>query len=181
MGQRQQGASQQTTFSACRPARMLRQRRRSILLSSPGSSVSVPLLRSTHMLHSPRIISSSARPHLCKHGPPTVLDSRARRDQKGHPGGYAGVRLGEAQNQRPADHERHSAQEEPCPRRARISEAVDAVPQSQDSITRKVQNLQLADISAAQPDHAGRPSVTMPNSRSPTQCAASSSRSVGST
>ena len=56
------------------------------------------------------------------------------------------VRLGEAQNRGPAEHERDSAQEEPCPWRTRSDEAGDAVLGSQDSITRGVQNLQLGDI-----------------------------------
>ena len=73
------------------------------------------------------------------------------------------MRLGEAQNPRPAEHERDSAQEEPSPRRTRINEAGDAVPGCQDSITRGVQNLQLADVPvpAAQPVHAVRAPPTM--------------------
>ena len=53
-----------------------------------------------------------------------------------HQGGYAGVRLGEAQNPKPTEHERESAQEEPSPRPTRIDEAGDAVSGSQDSTTR---------------------------------------------
>ena len=113
-------------------------------------------------------------------GPLTLLDpcapfssdrpGLARRDHRGpHPGGYVGVRLAEAQNPGPADHERDSAQEETCPRRSRINESGDATPGSQESITRGVQNLQLADVPAAQPVHAVRAPPTMPNSRRPTQ------------
>ena len=47
-------------------------------------------------------------------------------------GGYAGVRLGEARNPKPATHERDRT-------------AGDSVPGSQDSITRGVQNLQLSE------------------------------------
>ena len=47
-----------------------------------------------------------------------------------HREGYAGVRLGEAQNPKPAEHEKDNAQEEPSPRRTRINEVGDAVPGS---------------------------------------------------
>ena len=40
--------------------------------------------RSTHMTLSPKISSTSARPLWRKHGPLTLLESRARRDQKSH-------------------------------------------------------------------------------------------------
>ena len=73
-----------------------------------------------------------------------------------YPGGYAGVCMGEAQNRGPADHGRDSAQEEPCPRRTRIDEAGDAVPEIQHSITRRGQNLQLAGIPAEQPVQTDR-------------------------
>ena len=67
-----------------------------------------------------------------------------------HTSGYAGVRLGEAGSPGPGEYERdHSP--EPCARRMRINEAVDAVLGSQDSVTRGVQNLQLGDIPTAQP------------------------------
>ena len=56
-------------------------------------------------------------------------------------GGYAGVRVGEVQNPRPAAHERNRA-EERCARRTRINETGDAAPGSQISITRGAQNLQ---------------------------------------
>ena len=57
------------------------------------------------------------------------------------------------------------AQDAPCPRPTRMNEVGDAVPDSQDSITRGVQNLQLADVPATQPDHADRPPLTMSNSQ----------------
>ena len=127
-----------------------------LVLSFPSLSTLLP----TCCLH-PNV-SSSARPLKRKHGPLTLLDPRARRDQRGHtPGAYAGVG--------PADYERDSAEEEPCSRRTRIGEAGDAVPGSQDSITRGIRNLQIADIPAAQPDGVDRPSVTMTNPRRPTQ------------
>ena len=91
----------------------------------------------------------------------------AERPEGSHPGGYAGVRLGEAQNPGPA--ERDSAQNEPCPRRTRINEAGDADPGSQDFFTGGTHNPQLANIPAAQPDHADRPSVMTPNPRRPTR------------
>ena len=47
-----------------------------------------------------------------------------------HQGGYAGVRLGEARNAGPAEHERDLREEEPSARRARINEAGDVVPRS---------------------------------------------------
>ena len=67
-------------------------------------------------------------------------------------GGHAGVRLGEARNPGPVEHERDLAEEEHSARRTRTNEAGDAVPGSQDSITRGVQNLLLGDILAVQPD-----------------------------
>ena len=53
------------------------------------------------------------------------------------------MRLGGAQHPGPAEHERDHAEEEPSARRTSIDEASNAVPGSQDSITRRVQNLQL--------------------------------------
>ena len=67
--------------------------------------------------------------------------------------------LGEAQN----------AEEEPSRRRTRVNEAGDAGPGSPDSITRGVENLQLADVPAAQPVTAVRAPPTVPNSQRPTQ------------
>ena len=71
-------------------------------------------------------------------------------------GGYAGARLGEAQNPGPTAHER-DREEERSARRTRINEAGDAAPGSQDSITQKVQNLQLTDSRhrrpLVQPEH----------------------------
>ena len=99
-----------------------------------------------------------------------LLHSCAWRDHKGpHPGGHAGVRLGEAHNPGPADHDRDSAQEEPCPRRTHVDEAGAGVPGSQDSITRGAQNLQLADVPPGQRAHTVRAPPSMPNSRRPTQ------------
>ena len=43
----------------------------------------------------------------------------------------------------PADHEKDSAEEEPCPQRTRINEAGDAVPGSEGSITQGIRNLGL--------------------------------------
>ena len=83
-------------------------------------------------------------------------------------GGYAGVRLGEAQNTGPDAHERVA--EEPCARRTCINEAGDAAPGSQDSITWGVRNLQLTNSPAAtQPTRTAAASPPMHNSRRPTQ------------
>ena len=54
------------------------------VLSSPGSSVSISLSRSTDTLLSPKIISSSARLLQRKHGLLTLLDPSSRRGQKDH-------------------------------------------------------------------------------------------------
>ena len=54
-------------------------------------------------------------------------------------------------------------------RRTRICEAEDAVPGSQDSITRGVRNLKLTDFAAAKPARTHRAPPPMPNSRRPTQ------------
>ena len=86
-----------------------------------------------------------------------------------HKSGYAGVRLGEAQNPGPAEHERDHAEEEPSNHRTLTTEAGDAVPGRQDSITRGVRNLQLADVPTAQPVPVVRAPPTMPNTRRPTQ------------
>ena len=67
-----------------------------------------------------------------------------------HPGGYAGVRLGEAQNLGQAEYERDCILE-PSAHRTRINEAGDKDPGSQDSITRGVQNVQRGDVPPAQP------------------------------
>ena len=70
---------------------------------------------------------------------------------------------GEAQNPGPAEHEGDITQKKNRPRPTRINEAGDAG--SQDSITRGVQNIQLADVPAAQPIPQSEPR----NSRRPTQ------------
>ena len=72
-------------------------------------------------------------------------------------------------NPAPTEHERDHAEEEPSARRTRINEAGDAVPGSQDSISRGAQNLQLADLPAAQPLLAARLPPTMPTSWRPAQ------------
>ena len=79
------------------------------------------------------------------------------------------MRLGEAQTPGPTEHERDSVQEELSSRRTRINEAGDALPGSQDPITRGVQNPQLADVPAAQPVHAVRapPTVRRPAQQRP--------------
>ena len=90
------------------------------------------------------------------------------RNLRGTAPGYAGVRLGEARNPGPVEHERDHA-EEPSARRTRICEAGDAVPGSHDSITRGVRNLHLADVPAAHAVPVVRAPPTMPNTRRPTQ------------
>ena len=66
----------------------------------------------------------------------------------------------DTQSPRPAEHER-----DPSVRRTRINEAGDAVPGSQDSITRGVRNQHFAGVPAAQPDQVNRAPSTMPNPR----------------
>ena len=81
-------------------------------------------------------------------------------------GGYAGVRLGEAQNPGPAAHERDAA-DETCARQTRNNEAKkNAAPGSLDSMT---QNLQLTDIPAGQPTHTAAAPPQLPDSWRPTQ------------
>ena len=88
----------------------------------------------------------------------------------------------------PADHERDNAQEEPCPRRTRVDEAGEAVPESRDSITRGSQGLQLGDIPAVQADQVNRaPRPTQQRSRHQrafllcAQCGADPQAHVGNT
>ena len=85
--------------------------------------------------------------------PRSSLKLFARDGTSGRPqqGGYAGVRLVEAQNPRPVEHERDHAEEEPSARRTCIDEAAGAAPGSQDSSTRGVRNLQLEDVPTVQP------------------------------
>ena len=64
-------------------------------------------------------------------------------------GGYGGVRLGEARNLGPAAHDRDRAAEERNARQRRIIEAGDSVLGSQDSLVRRVHNLQLGDTPEA--------------------------------
>ena len=85
----------------------------------------------------------------------------------GH-GGYAGVRLGEAQNPGPATNDRDQATAEQCTANLRrINEARDSVPGSQDSVTRGVQNLQTLDTPTSQTAPPAPPPPTMPGSRRP--------------
>ena len=59
-------------------------------------------------------------------------------------GGYAGIRVGVAENPGPATHDRDwTATEQPLASHRRINEAGDSVPSGQDSTTRGVRNLQL--------------------------------------
>ena len=82
-------------------------------------------------------------------------------------GGYAGVRVGEAQKTGPTAHERDPAEERSA-RRKRSNEARDVVPGSQDSTTRGVRNLQLTDSPATQTTRRA-PSPPVPTSRRATQ------------
>ena len=75
-----------------------------------------------------------------------------------HPGGYAGVRYGEVRNAGPAEYERDHTLE-PHARRTRIDAVGDAVPGSQDHITRGAETLQLADIPTAQSHPSNRSST----------------------
>ena len=98
----------------------------------------------TFMFLSPTITSSSARPRAqawtTDFARPSCAESAGGRtstelvafdvtSEERHHGAYAGVRVGEAQNPGPADHESDSAQDEPW---IRIHEAGDAVPGSLD-------------------------------------------------
>ena len=66
-------------------------------------------------------------------------------------GGYAGGRLGEAQNPGPATYDRdRAAAEQRIASLRRINEGGDSVPGSQDSVTRGVQNVQNSDAPAIQ-------------------------------
>ena len=78
-----------------------------------------------------------------------------------HRGGYAGVRLrGKPDTQGPPI-SKETSPLEPHARQTRMNEAGDAVPGSQDSITRGVPSMQLVDTQVAQPVP---PSVTSPSS-----------------
>ena len=73
-------------------------------------------------------------------------------------GGYAGIRVGEAENPGPATYDRDcTGTEQSNASLWRINEAGDSVPNSQDSVTRGVQNLRisvsLAEPAALQPHH----------------------------
>ena len=80
-------------------------------------------------------------------------------------GGYAGTRVGEAQNPGPATHERDgTAPEQPEATHRRINEAGDSVPSSQDSVTIAVQNLCLLDSPASSAALPAPPPPTTGNS-----------------
>ena len=65
-------------------------------------------------------------------------------------GGYAGIRVGEAQNPGPATHDRDwTVTEQPNAAHRRINEAGDSVPSSQDSVTRGVRKLRISGSPAA--------------------------------
>ena len=83
-------------------------------------------------------------------------------------GGFAEVRLCEAQILGPAEHERDLV-EELCARRTRINEAGNAAPGSQDSITRGLSNLQLTGTPATQTTLPVPAPPSMPVSRRVTQ------------
>ena len=81
----------------------------------------------------------------------TKLFARGVTSQEPHQGGYAGVRLEKCRTQGQPNTKEITQKKNASARRTSINEAGDAVPGSQDSITRGVQNLQLADVPAAQP------------------------------
>ena len=90
-------------------------------------------------------------------------------------GGYAGVRVGEAQNLGPIAHERDRAEERSACR-TRINEAGDAVPGSQDSIHHARSSEFAADGYSGDGDahrrditHTDPAPPSVPNSRRPTQ------------
>ena len=95
------------------------------------------------------------------------LTSDATLEERSH-GGYASVRVGDVQNPGPAPHVQKNAALAKH-QRTRINEAGDAVPGSQDSITRGVQNLQLTDTPATQTTLIDPAPPPMPNSRRLTQ------------
>ena len=80
-------------------------------------------------------------------------------------GGYAGIRVGEAQNPGHATHERDWTMTEQPGTHRRINEAGDSVPSSQDSVTRAVQNLHISGSPAASVAPPAPPPPTMENSR----------------
>ena len=81
-------------------------------------------------------------------------------------GGYAGTRVGEAQNPGPATHDRDwTVTEQPNAAHTRINDAGDSVPRSQDSVTRGVQNLSISDSLAVLP--APPPSIMRSSRRPP--------------
>ena len=68
----------------------------------------------------------------------------------GH-GGCARIRVGEAEKPGPARHDRDwTGAEQPIASHRRINEAGGSVPSSQESVTRRVQNLRIADPPATQ-------------------------------
>ena len=109
--------------------------------SSPGSSASICLPRSTHILLLHKIVSSSAGPLQRKTWTADFARPPCARGPGGpHSSGCAGVFLGEARYPGPVEHERDHTLE-PHARRARLNDAGDAVPGSQDFTARRVQHL----------------------------------------
>ena len=97
----------------------------------------------------------------------TKLFARGVTSQEPHQGGYAGVRLEKCRTQGQPNTKEITQKKNASARRTGINEAGDAVPGSQDSITRGVQNLQLADVPAAQPVRSQSPAIKEPTEQRP--------------
>ena len=80
----------------------------------------------------------------------------AKRPERPYPRWIRGSALGRGATPRASRARKRSRRKQPFARRTLINETGDAVPGRQDSITRGIHKLQLADIPAAQPDHAVR-------------------------
>ena len=122
--------------------------------TTPPSECTIVALTTRGTMSAPPVHNSISRSlrlkpglshDLCKPSPALAL-----LDDRSH-GGYAGVRLGEAQNLGSATHDKdRAAAEQRNASLRRISEAGDSVPSSQDSVTRGVQNLKISVTPATQ-------------------------------
>ena len=131
--------------------------------SSLDPSVSPRLPRYTSMLLLHIIAGSSPRLLQHRHGLLTSLDPRTRGNQEDHPGGYPGVRLEEVRNPEQAEYQRdhtlcatnsHQRSRRRSPEEPRLHHS-------------RVQNLQFAEIPAAQSIPAVGAPTSMPSSGRP--------------
>ena len=103
------------------------------------------------------------------HEPGQPSSARALLNNLGH-GGYAGIRVREAENPGPATHGRDwTVTEQPNATHKRINEAGDSAPSGQDSATWGVENLRTWGSLAAPKVLPAPPPSTMRNSRRPPQ------------